>query len=176
MHLRILILLAVSGAASYEALNADTVPAYYSDEPACRVKSVRKAPTTYENAAESPVSDLVAVTQPDPKGVYQVYTTHRGAASLTCISCAAAAGDRRLQGNKPMISWHPSGKWLIVGVEETTHDYMMMPASWKRGLLQSGIWLNMWITTPAGDRWVQITDFNKLVLLTQQKHMMGEHT
>ncbi len=161
MHLRILILLAVSGVTSYEAMNADTVPAYYSDEPACRVKSVQKAPTSYENAAQSPVSDLVAVTQPDPKGVYQVYTTHRGATNLTCISCAAASRDRRLQGNKPMISWHPSGKWLIVGVEEATHDYMMMPDSWKRGLLQSGIWLNMWVTTPAGDRWVQITDFNK---------------
>jgi hypothetical protein len=62
-----------------------------------------------------------------------------------------------------MISRHPSGQWLVVGVEEDTHDLMWMPASWQRGLLQSGIWLNMWITTPAGDRWYQLTDFKKPV-------------
>jgi hypothetical protein len=60
-----------------------------------------------------------------------------------------------------MISWHPSGKWLVVGVEKNVHDNSWMPQSWQRGLLQSGIWLNIWITTPAGDRWYQITDFNK---------------
>jgi len=35
-----------------------------------------------------------------------------------------------------------------------------MPKAWQRGWLNSGIWLNMWITTPTGDRWYQITNFN----------------
>jgi hypothetical protein len=140
---------------------AASVATYYSDEPACKVKSVRKETTAYENAVKSPVSDLVAVTQLDSKGIYQVYITRAGVNQLKCISCAAGPGHPRVDRNKPMISWHPSGEWLIVGVEETKHDLMLLPAQFKRGLLQSGIWLNMWVTTPTGERWVQLTDFKK---------------
>jgi len=60
-----------------------------------------------------------------------------------------------------MPTWHPSGNWLVVGIEEDRHDLTWMPKSWQLGLLQSGIWLNMWVTTPDGDRWYQITDFKK---------------
>ena len=128
---------------------------------ACRVKSIEPTSTTYENAAKSPVSDEIAVTEQDAKGVYQVYVGRAGSPRLTCISCSRSRSGPRVDRNKPMISWHPSGKWLIVGVEEDRHDFMWMPASWKRGLLQSGIWLNMWVTTPSGDRWYQLTDFKK---------------
>src|SRR5262249_17080010 len=107
-------------------------------------------------------SGLVAATQLDANGIYQVYAGN-SVANLTCISCTGHPGAPRPDRNKPMISWHPSGQWLVVGVEEDTHDLMWMPASWQRGLLQSGIWLNMWITTPIGDRWYQLTDFKKPV-------------
>ena len=60
-----------------------------------------------------------------------------------------------------MVSWHPSGQWLVVGIEENSHDLSWAPGSWQRGLLQSGIWLNIWVTTPKGDRWHQITDYKK---------------
>ncbi len=145
----------------YGAVPADSAPAYYSDEPACKVKSVRETSTGYENAVKSPVSGMIAVTQQDSKGIYQVYIKEEGADSLNCISCAAAPGFPRVDRNKPMISWHPSGEWLIVGAEETDHEFMALPNAIKRGLLQSGVWLNMWITTPTGDRWYQITDFKK---------------
>lgn len=151
----------LSGFTAFALAQADPAPASYPDQPACKVNSVRQAPTSYENAARSPVSDLTAFTQLDSRGVYQVYVTGKDGGKPKCISCATGAGFPRLDRNKPMISWHPSGKWLVVGVEETNHDLMWMPASWKRGLLQSGIWLNIWLTTPSGDRWYQITDFNK---------------
>jgi hypothetical protein len=154
-----IILCASTGQISYAAANADT-PTYYPDEPACQVRSIRKEPTTFENAVISPVSDLMAVTQPDSKGVYQVYAGNRAANNLKCITCAPSSRGPRIDRNKPMIAWYPSGEWLAVGVEETTHANIM-PKSWQRGLLQSGIWLNMWITTPTGDRWYQITDFKK---------------
>ena len=60
-----------------------------------------------------------------------------------------------------MISWHPSGDWLIVGVEEDRHDLGWMPSAWQRGLMQSGIWLNLWIVNPDGTRWHQVTNFRK---------------
>src|SRR6202022_247187 len=111
------------------------VPAYYPDEPACKVKSIRRERTTYENAALSPVSDVTAVPQQDAKGIYQVYTTTSGSPDLKCISCTVTPGGPRVDRHKPMISWHPSGHWLLVGIEEATHDNMWMPNSWKRGLL-----------------------------------------
>jgi hypothetical protein len=58
-----------------------------------------------------------------------------------------------------MVNWHPSGQWLAVGVEEDSYDWSWLPQSLKRGFLQSGVWMNMWITNPAGDRWYQMTNF-----------------
>ncbi len=150
-----------SASADYpELVNAPSALSVTSVQ-ACKVKSVSKYPATFENVAVSPASDLLAVTQQDAKGVYQLYTTKLGSSDLKCLSCSTAAGLPRVDRSKLMVTWHPSGNWLIVGVEQDTHDNMWMPDAWKRGLLQSGIWLNIWITTPTGDKWYQITHFSK---------------
>jgi len=119
---------------------------------ACQVKSVAQYPATFENVAVSPTSGATIITQLDVNGVYQLYTVKTGTNEATCFTCVARTGAPNVDRNKPMISWHPSGQWLVVGVEEDKHENDWMPASWQRGLLQSGIWLNMWITTPTGDR------------------------
>ena len=153
-------LLAMGWAAGTPAQDAIApAPAFYPDQPDCRVKSVQKLPTTFESPAKSPTSDAVAVSEPAADGVYQIYMVRGGARS--CISCTPRAGGPRVDRNKMMVSWHPSGQWLVVGVEENTHGNSWMPKSWQRGLLQSGIWLNIWVTTPTGERWYQITDFKK---------------
>ena len=131
-------------------------------DPACEVKSVEKTPTSYESAAASPTSDLLIVTRLDARGVYQLYSGRVNAGEPSdCLSCQERPGMPRLDRNKPMISWHPSGKWLIVGVEEDSHALAWAPTTWQRGLLQSGIWLNIWITDPTGSRWFRVTDFKK---------------
>jgi hypothetical protein len=60
-----------------------------------------------------------------------------------------------------MTVWHPSGQWLAVGVEQDKHAWAWLPQSWQRGFLQTGAWMNMWITKPTGDRWYQMTDFKR---------------
>jgi hypothetical protein len=139
------------------------VPVSWSDqiEPACQVKSVRKSPTTYEEVARSPASDRLEVILPDAKGFYQIHTVHAGNNDLQCLTCTARPNGPRVDRNKTMVTSHPSGQWLVVGVEEDRHDNDWIPRSWQRGFLQSGIWLNIWITTPTGDRWYQVTDFKK---------------
>jgi hypothetical protein len=109
--------------------------------------------------AKSPASDLWVATQYDANGVNQVYTTKAGSKDFTCITCVARPGAPRIDRNKFMTSWHPSGQWLTVGVEENNYSWSWLPQWLKRGFLQSGVWMNMWITTPAGDRWYQLTDF-----------------
>lgn len=131
----------------------------YPDEPECRVKSVEKAASTFENFAKSPVSDYIAVSQADPKGIYQLYSGRDGHPDLTCLTCTARPGRPRVDRNKMMVSIHPSGQWVSVGVEQEKHALSWAPKSWQRGLLQSGVMIDMWFTTPTGDRWFQITDY-----------------
>ncbi len=133
------------------------VPASYPDQPACRVKSVQKMPTRFESFIKSPASDLWVATQYDAQGVSQVYTTRAGSTDFTCITCTPRAGAPRVDRNKFMVNWHPSGQWLTTGVEKDTHDWAWLPQSWQRGFLQTGVWMNMWINTPTGDRWYQMT-------------------
>jgi hypothetical protein len=137
---------------------APPVPVSYRDQPACRVKSVQKLPSAFEGIIKSPASDLWVATQYDANGVNQVYTT-AGSKDFTCITCAARPGAPRVDRNKFMVNWHPSGQWLTVAVEKDKHDWMWLPQSWQRGFMQTGVWLNMWIATPTGDRWYQMTDF-----------------
>ncbi len=157
----ILMLLAWAASAAPATPPAPSVPTSYADEPACEVKSVRRASSSYENMFVNPASGLVAATQPDAHAVYQVYVGQAGTSNLRCITCTAQSGAPAVNRNKPMISWHPSGQWLVVGVEEASHDLSWVSHNWQRGLLQSGIWLNIWVTTPNGDRWFQLTDFKK---------------
>ena len=103
---------------------------------------------------------FTAFTQLDAKGIYQLYTVRTDGAPR-CLTCEARPGGPKVDRNKPMTNWHPSGKWLVVGIEEDKHENAWMPKSWQRGLLQSGVWLNIWTTTPTGDKWYQVTDYKK---------------
>jgi hypothetical protein len=139
---------------------AAPVPTSYPDQPACRVISVEKLTTTFEGIMKSPASDAWVATHYDANGVNQVHT-RTGSADFTCISCAAGPGAPRVDRNKFMPNWHPSGQWLSVAVEQDQHGLMWLPQAWQRGFMQTGVWLNMWFTTPTGDRWYQITDYKK---------------
>lgn len=130
-------------------------------DPACQVKSIEKAPSTFENIVKSTTSDFIAVSKADAKQVYQLYVGKDGSQELTCLTCTARPGGPRVDRNKMMISLHPSGQWLTVGIEEEKHALQWAPKSWQRGLLQSGVNLDIWITTPTGDRWFRITDFRE---------------
>ena len=135
-------------------------PVSNAQGPACEVKDIQKASTVLESAAKSPASDLVAISQMDANGIHQLYV-RAGNGDLTCLTCTTRPFAPRVDREKMMVSFHPSGRWIFVGIEEDQHENEWMPKAWQRGLLQSGVWLNMWITTPTGDRWYQITDFKK---------------
>jgi hypothetical protein len=130
------------------------------DDRACEVTDIQKRSTIFENTATAPGSDRLAVSQMDANHVHQLYIKS-GNEELKCLTCTARYGAPRVDREKMMISFHPLGQWLAVGVEEDHHENAWMPKAWQRGLLQSGVWLNIWITNPAGDRWYQITDFKK---------------
>ena len=138
------------------AAGPDALP---PDDSSCTVTSIEKLPTNYENFVVHPASGLMVVSQPDANGIYQIYSGI-GEANLRCITCTAITGGPRVDRHKMMLNIHPSGQWITMGIEEDNHDLWWLPVSWQLGLMQSGVWLNIWITTPTGDRWYQITDYN----------------
>jgi hypothetical protein len=141
------------------AVFGQTAPVSYPDQPACQVKSVQELPTAFQGIMESPAPGLWAATQYDVNGVGQLYTSKPGGNGLTCITCTPGPGAPGITRNKYMTVWHPSAQWLSVGVEENNYFWSWLPQLLKRGFLQSGVWMNMWITTPTGNRWYQMTNF-----------------
>src|SRR5260370_41913131 len=115
------------------------------------VKSVQQLTTTFEGFAKSPASDRWVATQYDANGVNQVYTTKAGSTNFACITCTTRPGAPRVDRNKFMVNWHPSGQWLAVGVEEDSHDWMWLPQSWQRGLLQIRGGIARWSNSPDRD-------------------------
>jgi len=112
----------------------------------------------FEGYIKSPTSNLYLVNRADAKGVFQVYTTV-DTVHFTCLTCTQQAGGPNPAKQHLMVSWHPSGQWIVAGVEQNTHDLQWLPESYQLGLMQSGIWLNMWITDVAGDHWHQLTNY-----------------
>jgi len=123
----------------------------------CQVNSITQINSPYQLPAKSS-SGIIATTEYDANGVSQLYVG--GSGSLVCLSCAAGANIPAVSLNKLMQSWHPSGKWLTVGVEFSSYILDWLPQAWKRGLLSSGVWLSPWAVEPAGNRWHQIFDLS----------------
>lgn len=85
-------------------------------ELACKVNSMREEPTTSENALKSPVSAQIAVTQQGSNGIHQVDTSRQSDLNLNCISCRVAAGDPRVERNKPKNLTNSPTVWNEHGV------------------------------------------------------------
>jgi hypothetical protein len=134
-------------------------PVYPPASPNCQVKSIQQLPSDFDALALAPGSDTAYFNAPDLTGKYQLYSQKTGE-PRRCMTCIQVSGGPRVDRHKMMTAQHPSGKWIFVGIEEDYHDLMWLPESWQIGLLQSGIWLNMWVTNPAGDRWWRLTDFS----------------
>ena len=124
----------------------------------CQPLSVQEQKGMFEGYIKSPTSNLYLVNRADAKGVFQVYTTV-DTVHFTCLTCTQQAGGPNPAKQHLMVSWHPSGQWIVAGVEQNTHDLQWLPESYQLGLMQSGIWLNMWITDVAGDHWHQLTNY-----------------
>ncbi|MFN0062047.1 MAG: TolB family protein [Myxococcaceae bacterium] len=138
----------------------------------CKVTAVEKLPSTFENVVISPVTGLsyssmqnpdpaekcnTFLGRTDPNCIYQLYSLD-STMQATCLSCTQVPGGPDPRLHKVMLSMHPTGQWIFVGVEQPDHEHQWMPWDWQLGIIQSGGWINMWATTPAGDRWYRLTD------------------
>lgn len=103
------------------------------------------------------------VNKQDASGVFQIFTGKAGETALANISSANTNGNccGLFRGwsarNKMQVQWHPSGNYIICAVEkEFYNELLYVPYSTRLGLLQSGIWMDIWAVTPNGNNWYNL--------------------
>lgn len=132
----------------------------------CAIANITK---TTEHLNYSPDGTKYLISKQDgPDGTFQIYVGNTGSTSLTCISNKETKGnagglyrswDKR---HKVMAQWHPSGQYIICGVEkEFYNEHLYTPYSLLLGWIQSGLWLDIWAVRPDGTEWFILAPLEK---------------
>jgi len=104
--------------------------------------------------AWSPGGDVLAYSDRDEHGVYQLYTIAADGTQKQCISCQQQPGAPSVDRHKGSADWDPSGKYLVVQVEMERHIAPKPLTEPGRGVSN-----NIWIVAADGQRWHQLTDY-----------------
>ncbi len=99
------------------------------------------------------------VNKKDANGISQVYVGE-AAGTPVCITCADKLNGPKAARSKMQPHWTPSGHWIVLAVEQAnyTAPWWATPAM-VEGWLQSGLWVDMYATTPDGSLWYKLEDF-----------------
>ena len=143
-------------AAAPAAAPAGPAAAPRAGEGDCAVANIRYFGLAGENDW-SPNGDLLVFGRRDDQGIYQLYTAHPDGSAETCISCAEVAGGPTRDRHKGFAAWHPSGRYIVAQVEMARHVPLKRLTEPGRGA-----WNNLWVVTPDGQRWFQLTDYPSL--------------
>ena len=106
----------------------------------------------------SPDGSRYFLNQEDKNDIFQLYVGQRGDKGPTCVTSAQVPGGPRPDRHKYMANWHPSGKWIVIGVERVEHSEMWLPAFLRKGWVECGMWMDIYATTPDGSRWYKLAD------------------
>jgi Tol biopolymer transport system component len=109
----------------------------------------------------SPDGRQYLISRKDAAGTYQLYvgTTGRGTDPV-CISCVARPNSPAPNRHKLQPHWYPSGDWIVLAGERDDYQPPMLSTpTLIEGWLQSGLWMDIYITRPDGSQWYQLSDF-----------------
>ena len=127
---------------------------------ACEVKDITRAPGGL--VVWSPNGEQYIVNKKDAAGTYQLYVGNKGSSDITCITCTERPNSPAFNRHKLQPSWHPSGKWIVLAGERD--DYvppLFSTPELIEGWVQSGLWVNIYITRPDGSQWYRLSDFGE---------------
>lgn len=116
-------------------------------------------PTTQHPSYAPDGSKYLISKQDKEDGVFQIYVGTTGDTTLTCISnfeSIGTIGSARTweERNKVMVQWHPSGDYIICGVEKDVYSELFItPFDLRLGWIQSGLWLDIYALKPDGSEW-----------------------
>jgi len=132
----------------------------------CAVSNIYK---TTEHLNYSPDGSKYLISKQDTiDGVFQIYIGTTGTTELTCISNYEAPGNAGglfrpwEERNKVMVQWHPSGEFIICGVEkEFYNELLITPYDLRLGWIQSGLWIDIWAVKPDGSIWHNLASLER---------------
>ncbi|HLX64292.1 MAG TPA: malectin domain-containing carbohydrate-binding protein [Planctomycetota bacterium] len=119
------------------------------------VKPLDKVPLYY-----SPDGTRYLINKEDKDDIFQLYVGKRGEEAV-CVSVPPKGGTTNVpkaDRHKYMATWHPSGKWIIIGVEKEKHDNAWVPKFLSKGWIECGIWLDIYAVSPDGSKWVKLVE------------------
>ena len=107
----------------------------------------------------SPDGRQYLVNKKDANGIEQIYVGNKGSAAL-CITCTDKLNGPKATKFKMQPHWHPSGRWIILAVEQDSYSkpWFATPQMIE-GWLQSGLFTDMYATTPDGSVWHKLEGF-----------------
>ncbi|HYI93487.1 MAG TPA: ricin-type beta-trefoil lectin domain protein [Bryobacteraceae bacterium] len=129
-----------------------------ADDP-CAIRQI--IPSPYSGLTVwSPDGSQYLVNKEDAGGVAQVYVGSKDGGAPVCITCTDKVNGPTSRKMKMQPHWHPSGRWIVLAAEQENFvkPFYATPALIE-GWLQSGIWVDMFVTTPDGSVWRKLQDF-----------------
>jgi hypothetical protein len=102
------------------------------------------------------------VNEEDEKGIFQVYVGKKGDSALTCITQTQQPRGPKPERFKMQANWHPSGRWIFLAAERDEYKappILGLNRGYVEGMLQCGLWTNMYAVSPDGKQWHRLTDF-----------------
>ena len=140
---------------SVDAVDARGIP-----DASCTVKDITRAPDGL--VVWSPSGEQYIVNKKDAVGIYQLYVGNKGSSEPACITCTARPNSPAAKRHKLQPSWHPSGKWIVLaGEREDYKKPLISTPQLIEGWVQSGLWVNIYITRPDGSKWYRLSDFGE---------------
>ena len=110
--------------------------------------------------ALSPDGTRYLLNKDDENGIGQIYVGQRDGGPAVCISCKDQPSGPKANKRKMQPRWHPSGRWIVLAVEQENYERPILATpDIIEGLLESGIWVDMWAVTPDGASWFKLQDF-----------------
>ena len=126
---------------------------------ACSVAQIRPS-STGGLSIVSPDGSKYLINKEDAKGIAQIYVGQTGSANPVCITCTERPNGPKPGKFKMQPHWHPSGRWIVIAAEQEKHDKpWYMTKGIVEGLLQSGIWVDMYAVSPDGNDWHRLEEF-----------------
>jgi hypothetical protein len=119
----------------------------------CRVADIRRIGPLGQGHDWSESNGLLAISKRDNNNILQVHVMQPDGSEDRCLTCTQKPGGPSVRVHKGVPHWHPSGRFIFLQVEEEEH-----PGNRDLSQPGSGMFNDIWVTTPDGERWWRLTD------------------
>jgi len=107
----------------------------------------------------SPKGNQYVINKQDASGIFQLYVGNAGGQAV-CITCTQQPNGPAPNLHKMQPHWYPSGDWVVLAGEMSDFQPPLFSTpSLVLGWIESGLWVNIYMTRPDGSDWHRISNF-----------------